>query len=515
CNFEAAGQMFRLDDIILRVAEELLCGPYLFKIGPRYAQIFEPYRYLFFADYRDKCRGPSLLNVTDLLLVDKNGALPGETGYAMPVFPSMGLETDPNAIKAYWIDQGVDPKAFDPNRPESLEPVESISEVVGYSWFPNTLTIFKDPNWRLDMNADPGEEIQNPAYHPLASNQTFLWNGTVGGVGASGVQYLGIQPLPINPFDGMPTYIPVYGPMKVMATVNAYGKPFFEPNVVAALEAALYNAGFSHWPGIAYLDFTPYVFEDIILSIEVSNGRTSDMETFPISVVNYPVENYPPHIEDVDSPMFMTGKTGTYALSVIDPDCTIFSLSSAPATTHTPMIFGTFREDMSGIKWSLTQHNNSVIAYQYGPWIDSILDPCTGMISFTPKFEGHIHLNVVATDPLGASAMTMFMIMAHTQGTWLNHPPHIMMDWEHPQVMLAGEELILTEPDLRVMDPDGDEIYFSCNIGSCGRTASGKIMWTFTTNFPGSYLAEIVFFDIRGGYSIVTIDIIVKPWWSF
>jgi hypothetical protein len=55
------------------------------------------------------------------------------------------------------------------------------------------------------------------------------------------------------------------------------------------LESALWNAGLVVWPHIAYVDFTPLYFEDLIMTIEVTNGIVSDVETFPISVVNYPV----------------------------------------------------------------------------------------------------------------------------------------------------------------------------------------------------------------------------------
>jgi hypothetical protein len=48
-----SGQMFRLDNIMFRAdaGHILLDHPDLFEMGPLYAQIFEPYRFLFIADY--------------------------------------------------------------------------------------------------------------------------------------------------------------------------------------------------------------------------------------------------------------------------------------------------------------------------------------------------------------------------------------------------------------------------------------------------------------------------------
>ncbi|MGA1795344.1 MAG: hypothetical protein ACMUIL_05725 [bacterium] len=81
--------------------------------------------------------------------------------------------------------------------------------------------------------------------------------------------------------------------------------------------------------------------------------------------------------------------------------------------------------------------------------------------------------------------------------------------------MKAGEEFILHSPNFAVEDPDGDEIYASCNIGSCGRAPDGSFIWKFQSNFPGSYMVEIIFYDIRGGYAIMEFFLDVKPWWSY
>jgi hypothetical protein len=322
-----------------------------------------------------------------------------------------------------------------------------------------------------------------------------------------------VEPLAINPYDGMPTYIPTYFRCGCPGMIQQYGKTFFGPLPTYMLESALWNAGFTLWPMIAKLDFTPQVFEDIIMSIEVTNGRHSDYETFPISVVNYPVENYPPYIEDLDDQIFYVGQQNAYIVGATDADCFIFSMSQQPATTHRPSFWGEFRTDMDSLTWDFTL--NGLPSYQYGPWMEAMIDPSSGLVNFTPKFEGAYDAVMVVTDNRGASAVGEFTIFCINTGTWLNHPPVILGDWDHPQVVRAGEELVLGSTEWNVVDPDGDELYYSCNIGACGKDASGNFIWTFQTNFPGFYTAEIVVYDIRGGYAIVTVDVEVKPWWSF
>ena len=68
------------------------------------------------------------------------------------------------------------------------------------------------------------------------------------------------------------------------------------------------------------------------------------------------------------------------------------------------------------------------------------------------------------------------------------------------------------------IDPDGDEIYASCNIGLCGCASDGldmELFWKCQTTCPGTYHVEIVFYDIRGGYAIMDFNVEVKPWWTY
>ena len=158
---------------------------------------------------------------------------------------------------------------------------------------------------------------------------------------------------------------------------------------------------------------------------------------------------------------------------------------------------------------------NGLPFYQYGPWIEDIINPCNGLINWVPKFEGSYNTIVTCTDDRGATAFGGITIFAVSRGTWLNHPPIIKGTPTVPRVIKAGEEVIFGAPDFSVEDPDGDEIYASCNIGSVGRTNRGNFIWTFQTNFPGLYHVEILFYDIRGGYAILEFPVEVKPWWSY
>ncbi|MGA1796913.1 MAG: hypothetical protein ACMUIL_13745, partial [bacterium] len=92
------GQMFRLDDIMFRKTDYTrIDQPDFFEIGPLFAQIFEPYRYLFMADYQAKTDIPHLGKrqiITDFMLDVDNFIL------------------DPNEIRDAWV---ADLLALDPN----------------------------------------------------------------------------------------------------------------------------------------------------------------------------------------------------------------------------------------------------------------------------------------------------------------------------------------------------------------------------------------------------------------
>ena len=497
-----SGQMFRFDNLMFRSNDghEQLDYPDLFEMGPLYAQIFEPYTYLFVSDYA----GAAVETVVDGNIVGCGSVfdfLLDPVNYFL-----YGDPNDPtDEVYQYWVNEmGADPNLFGQNDPD-------LATLFGVPFFivDFNLPIFADPNLRFD-----GSQAKC-----LKNSGTLGWNATINGYGANGIQAFLLEPLSTFPYDGMPTYLPAY--YNSIETALLYQKPSFPPGAVLALEAALWNSGISQWPNVAALNYTPQYFEDLIVTIEVTNGVHSDIRTIPISVVNYPVENYPPVLQlDIDDQIFYVGETGVYLINFIDPDCFIFSQAynlngQTPATTHVPANTPgmTPRDDMSQMVWNMTI--NGLPSYQYGPWINSIINPCSGIISWVPQFEGAYNAIVTCSDNRGGVAFGEVTIFCVNSGTWLNHPPIVLGGPTQPVTMVAGQEFILHTPNFSVEDPDGDALYASCNIGSCGRASDGSFIWTFQSNFPGSYMVEIVFYDIRGGYAVMEFFVDVKPWWSY
>jgi hypothetical protein len=256
-------------------------------------------------------------------------------------------------------------------------------------------------------------------------------------------------------------------------------------NPMYALACALLNRGYEVFPQVRKI--APYlgqVFEDMIVTARVSDGIVTDKETFPVSVVNYPVTNNPPVINDVDDQIFYVGMPGAYRIVAIDPDM----------------------QDMGSLTYHATL--NGLPSYQYGPWMNQIIGPCTGVLSFTPQFEGALDCIVTVTDPRGMIAVCEITIFCVNQGTWMNHPPIILGDLDSPQTIRAGEKFIADEMDFQ--DPDGDKMYWSCNVGSVGNNG----IYTFQTMYPGYYLVQITAYDIRGGAATTEFVLHVRPWWS-
>jgi hypothetical protein len=131
-----------------------------------------------------------------------------------------------------------------------------------------------------------------------------------------------------------------------------------------------------------------------------------------------------------------------------------------------------FRTDMDSLHWGITI--NGLLVYQYGPWIESIIDPCTGVISWVFKFEGTYRAVVSCTYGYGATSFGEFNIYAFSKGTWLNNPPIITGGFPKPVIIRAEEEYIDHSPEIKVEDPDNDTIYASYNIGSCGLDTNGN-----------------------------------------
>jgi len=508
------GQMFRMDDISFR-DKDYLSFPQgsldIFELGPLYAQIFEPYRYILMAEY-----------VTDRPIKKISDVM-------FPKDPKQRIFiTDPNEIRDVWISDllsldpnyhVIDPKhpQYDPNYMKRWipgdpdfgkpDPVAGMHLRKGF-FIDSTLPIFADKRYRIggSMSAE------------LRSHGTLGWNTSINGYGQNAIQAFFFKPLPINPYDGMPTYI--MNKFSGIEAITRYGQSHFGPAQCFSLESALWNSGVELWPNIAYMDYTPQYFEDLIISVEVSNGITSEVLTFPVSVVNYPVENYPPQAQPRICPrLFPINEKSTCVLFFLDPDCFIFSMAQLqgrqPATTHIPgwpiNDWSEIRNDQDSLLYRCDL--SGFPTYIYGPWIEDTFDPYTGLFELTPKFEGINRLIVTCTDSRGATGFGDRPVLSVNQNSWLNHPPMTLTTPSRPQVARAGEEIIINQ--IRVVDPDGGQVYASCNIGSVGRTAEGTFIWSFQTNFPGQYIVEILFFDIRGGSTAIQFPLDVKPWWSY
>ncbi|MEW6382029.1 MAG: hypothetical protein AB1611_20835 [bacterium] len=485
------GNEYRLDNLWLMKDSTPVDGeaPYLFKIGPQSAQIFQPFEYYCYAKDAD-------LNYQVFLDIWQNE-------YEL-------RENDPNAV--------------------------NISRV-------RDLT---SRFIRADGKAHPGH-ISNPDPGGIAADRdTLFWTATVGGWGAHGSAATFLSPVPIanskdaggkdiciperllpqlliNPYRPCMVDLPTpYDPARILAdpdSISAYdpqtipyttpgagGVRLYHPRAVAEYGNYLLDLGFTTWPHIACLNFTPQVLENLVITVQVhdAHGRT-DVETFPLSVVNYPVSNHPPKLEILHEQMATVGEPYRYQLVATDQDW----LNPD----------GSWAGDQLNLTWKATI--DEWPAYQYGPWAESLINPATGEIAFTPEFEGMHRLLVQVTDARGLMACGYFEILATTPGSWLNHSPRILRDFNDtaPLVIRAGQLFILGPPMLDFRDPDNEELYYSCNIGSMvidtDERGRQKAYWTFQTNFPGLYRVEITAFDQRGGLATSRFLVDVQPWWSF
>ena len=160
---------------------------------------------------------------------------------------------------------------------------------------------------------------------------------------------------------------------------------------------------------------------------------------------------------------------------------------------------------------------NGLPGIYFHPWRDSYIDTyqSTGVFSWTPLFIRSYNATVTCSDNRGGTAHIEVEILCKSREHGPNYPPVILSSPTGLVTMVAGEGFVLSAPDLLVEDPEGDEIYASCNVGTCGRDTDGNFMWKFQSNFPGSYMIEIIFNDTQGGYAVMEFFLDVKPWWSY
>jgi hypothetical protein len=264
-------------------------------------------------------------------------------------------------------------------------------------------------------------------------------------------------------------------------------------NPMYVLAAALANGGHAVFPNVRRLmPSFGQVPEDLIVTCRVTDGIGTDKETFPISVVNYPVTNFPPMLNDLDDQVFYVNET---------PD------ADEGVNTYRVMATDHDLQDMFNLTYNCTL--NGLPNYQVGPFQQRIIHPTSGLIAFTPYSEGALQAVITVEDPRGMFSVGEITIFCCNRGTWFNHPPIILGDMDSPQTIRAGQLFIANEMDF--VDPDGDELYWSCNIGAVGENG----IYTFQSQYPGYYLVQITAYDIRGGAATTEFLIHVMPWWSY
>ncbi|MGA1841026.1 MAG: thrombospondin type 3 repeat-containing protein [bacterium] len=401
---------FRIDDIFFRSERNYsskLSNPDLFEMGPLYVQIFKPYRFLFIADYEG----------LDITVHDINGNTHGcsQINEIMLNPDNFLLVQDPNdpndPVVKYWTDLGADPDKF------------------GKESDPNLKALF-GRDFTVDLNlpifADPEMRVGGSIAKRIIDQGSLGFNATISG---DRIYCFLIQPFPVYPYDGMPTYLPAH--YNVLDVIAALGKPYYQSELVYSLEGALWNAGITIWPNIAVIDYTPQYFEEQIVTIEVTDGINYDIRRFPINVVQYPVENHSPVLQlPVEDLIFFVGEAGKTQVNFIDPDCFIFSMSSTCSECEHPRGFPVsedFRTDMDELIWgihSITLDGQMVpLTHIHTAWcgcdvfseLMDDFDYCdfrtTGVIQFTPQSEKTLDIGINVSDEMGGTAFGEIKIM--------------------------------------------------------------------------------------------------------
>ncbi len=466
------GNQYRLDNIMFSIPSRSIAANdavHLIHIGPVYCQLYGqqgdiPQGRWIYAENLD-------LGLTSECTADD--------GY---LFPRIADDADGDGI----------PTALHINPDGTIENQADITE--------STLAIYHlDPNGKPNL-ASPQTPADADLTWVLTMGDTLGPVITDGFIEAAEINLDGDDTISGDEMNTWPPYLIQRNGVFILNKVEtdpdlvqATGTPYVMnlTNPMYALACALLNSGYEVFPNARRI--VPHlgqVFEDMIVTCQVSDGMATDKETFPISVVNYPVTNNPPIIMNVEDQTFEVGKTNYYQILAYDPDL----------------------EDMlEGLSYNATLHGESTY-YQFGPWWPPPNRLPNGLITLKPFCEGTIDCIVTVTDPRGMNAMCQFTIFCKIideyPGNWFNHPPVILGELDSPQTIRAGEKFIASEMDF--FDPDGDKMYWSCNVGSVGNNG----VYTFQSIYPGNYQVQIIAYDIRGGATSTEFVIHVKPWWS-
>jgi hypothetical protein len=461
---EVSGNVYRLDDIMFTIGANSLAqnhAPYLFRIGPVYATLFG-----------ESANCPP-------------GMLPSTctTRYVFAEDQDLNMQMERNATTGALI--------F-PNMYDAVSGVQH-----GQTGFdPNNAMIVDVPaanmvNGRTPTTLPPAVVLAN-RQTPAKADLQFIVNME----SSLGPQVNSSLATPVSAVEALQSipYLPSWEtPMNEW--VQNTGTASASTNPMLLLVKALVNCGYvrngaPYIPGILRLNpARGQVLEDMILCCRVvDNAGLSDQETFPVSVVNYAVTNLPPLLEQLEDQFFQTNVVNTYQITATDPDLQDMGLLTYKAT-------------LDGLP-----------SYQYGPWINSIINPITGTVSFTPQFEGALTCIVTVSDPRGMSAVGHFTIFCvnggGAGGGWYNHSPIVTRVIQSPQEVVAGRLFVLT--DLNMADPDNQPLYYSCNVGAVGVDG----IYTFQSEFPGEYLVQITGYDPLGGAVTQQFVLNVMPFWS-
>lgn len=171
------------------------------------------------------------------------------------------------------------------------------------------------------------------------------------------------------------------------------------------------------------------------------------------------------------------------------------------------------KNNQIALKYSASSANsNTTLNYQWDIEGEILPDTDANIVWTAPDTTGIYKICCRTSDNYGYEHYRCIKIPVVDLSE--NNPPFVLIEVEMC-VIKAGEELILSYPEVRAVDPDGDEPYFSCNVGTIGRDINGLPIYTFKSNFPGSYVIEIMGFDIRGAYHTAEFFLDVEPSWSY
>lgn len=532
------GNQYRMDDVQMMnaaLAARVGVPPYLFHINHIYQQIFDntyggTTRYIFVSD----TVGDSIYPIRDYSMHPSRGHVV-EHGFGNTYVQAMVEGGDLAAINAaLWIEHKIGLGAFsvaaDAAQVALIDPALTVAQYqaavaaaeaalggptlaevkISAPAYPITLAIgVGGANVTLpavDVYTLDGPQLLNaemavgPTTPDGGVNQ-ILFSANIGGYHDLGTCADGfIQPVPLSePLR----YIPLYCHSSAIPCCGSQYNGFLGAQEVAMVAQSLALAGYTTWPAVAKIVIPPeQIIENLILTVVASNGMGEDVEALSIITTNYPVTNYPPVIEDVDDQIFYVGCTGNSAYQLNATDADSFTINAA----------GQLADDMDQLIWAATI--NGLPSYMYGPWTESIIDQKTGLVSFCPEFEGAYEVVASVRDQDGAEAAAAFIVHCINSQTWLNHAPIMLGDWDHPMLGYAGSPLTL---DLSgIVDPDGGDLFYSCNIGCIGVRPGheGHAVWEFQTMYPGTYMVEIVAYDTQGGYIVIPQEVIISPWWS-